>query len=526
MQNLQALLSAVGDVTLDVRPGAALPKTLWVIEFLSAEAQKRSDAVYLVDEAQLSALAEMGPLPAAVYFVACAGEAAPPLPPEIPEAAAVVFVREALLPLYARLSRCLDTQRVQSRVDDIIMMAENIHYGPEQLVVAMSQMLSVGIYILNPAYQRIAGLPAELSRHPVVQELASAGALSPARVRAIRSGAEEGVMLHEGVSGAWARYNILLLWQPGARIDPEYLCRRLAEYAAAYRDAGAPPEIPPFLIDQRLNRILEGKTVDEAEIRAFFGLGSTPTWFAVLVLGYEQGMRWSAEAYQRQARLLRTAFRSASVTVIRSQVCAVVQMPVRSAKENVYSRTLFSERAYSEGWDAERLSGALQQCGVYLCRSSVFQSLRFFPVEYSMLTDVLDIAIPLDGCRGRRIIAFRDYSAIVSIKYAVERFLQKNEPYAVRAVMVPELVTLLMHDFRNNTDLAEVLFRYYIYGDVNQTAQSLFVHRNTVYNKLKTIQKLLDVDLDDPTVRGSYLTSLQVYYYCEKCLGLDLHTIE
>ena len=97
LQNLQALLSAVGDVTLDVRPGAALPKTLWIIEFLSAEAQKRSDAVYLVDEAQLSALAEMGPLPAAVYFVACAGETAPPLPPEIPEAAAVEYATQGLV---------------------------------------------------------------------------------------------------------------------------------------------------------------------------------------------------------------------------------------------------------------------------------------------------------------------------------------------------------------------------------------------------------------------------------------------
>ena len=72
----------------------------------------------------------------------------------------------------------------------------------------------------------------------------------------------------------------------------------------------------------------------------------------------------------------------------------------------------------------------------------------------------------------------------------------------------------------------EVLYRYYIYGDVNRTAQSLFVHRNTVYNKLKAIQKLLNVDVDDAAVRGSYLTSLRLYYYCEKCLGLDLRTVD
>ncbi len=171
-----------------------------------------------------------------------------------------------------------------------------------------------------------------------------------------------------------------------------------------------------------------------------------------------------------------------------------------------------------------QLEQGLQQCGVYLCCSPIFQSFRFFPVQYSLISDALDIAIRLDGCRGQRIVEYRDYSAYVSIQYAMERFLQKFDPRAIRSLLHPEFVTLLLHDSKNHADLVDVLYHYYTYGgDVNRTAQSLFVHRNTVYNKLKTIQKILNADLDDPHVRSSYITSLRIFYYCERCLGLDLH---
>ena len=524
MQSLQTILDAVADLTIRVRTGAVIPGTLWVIEFLSAADTLRPDAVYLLTESELPELGARAPLPAAVFFVACEGETPPELPAVVSDAVTVVFVRGALLPLYARLNHCLDIQRIRSRIDDIFLLAENMDYSPEQLVLALSQLLDLGVYILNASYQRISGAPADFIGNPYADELTETGALSAESVRTLRGGSEETAVLYEAVSSRWSRFFVLLTWRPGARGDAQYLCGRLAGFVAEYRRRKAPPDVPPFLIDQRLNRILDGSTSDESEIRAFFGAGN-PVWFAVLVLGAEPGVRWSAEAYQRQAHLLRSAFQNISITVVRAQVCAVVQLPILHPQDTVFSRSFFGERAYRAGWDAQRLEQELQQCGVYLCCSSIFQTPRLFPAKFNMIADALDMAIRLENCRGRRIVDFHDYSPYLSIKLAVERFLQKYSPASLRAVMYPEMVTLLLYDLKNHTDLAEVLYRYYTYGDVNRTAQALFVHRNTVYNKLKTIQKLLNVDLDAPSVRSSYLTSLQLYYYCEKCLGLDLNSI-
>ncbi len=528
MQNLQAILAAVRDETLRVRPGAATHASLWIIDFLSGTVSPaRADAAYLLSEAELPSLAVCGALPPAAYFVACAGDTAPDIPPEIPDDATVVFVRSTLPALYSRLNRALDVLRIRGRIDDIVLIAENANYNPEQLVETLAQLLGLGVFILNSAYQRISGVANGFGDDPCVSELLQTGGLSAECVRAIRAGSTDTpCALFEAESGKWSRFNVLLLWHAGARLDPQYLCERLSDFVIAYRRRNLPPDIPPFLIDRRLNRILEGKTTDEAEIRSFFGVGGAPVWFAVLTLGSDPGVRWSAEAYQRQAQLLYSAFRNISVTVVDARVCAVVQLPIRLPQDAVFSRSFFAERGYNEGWDTQRMERELRQLGVYLCCSSIFQTLRFFPAEYSLISDALDIAIKLESCRGRRIVDFHDYSPYVAIKYAVERYLQTHGERSIRAVLYPEMVTLLLHDIHNGTDYVEVLYRYYIYGDVNRTAQSLFVHRNTVYNKLKAIQKLLNVDVDDAAVRGSYLTSLRLYYYCEKCLGLDLRTVD
>ncbi len=527
IKGLQTFLDAVSDLTVGVRPGSDSPGPIWCIEFFSAAALPlHSNTIYLLTEAELPELVRHAPLSSSVYFVASDSDDPPELPPEMPDAVTVIFVRGPLLPIHSRLNQALEVLRLRCRVDDIILMAENANYTPERLVSALSQILNVGIFILNSSYQRISGTATEFSGNPYAEELTRTGALSAANVLNISSGAEPTAMLYESASGKWSRFNVLLLWREGMRGDPQYLCRRLADFIIAYRSKNAPPDVPPFLIDRRLNRILEGKAADEAEIRSFFEAGNAPVWYSVLTLGAEPGVRWNAEAYKKQAHLLYAAFRSITVTVVRGQLAAVVRMPVLQPKDMVFSRSFFNERAYADGWDPARLEQELEQCGVYLCCSTIFQTYRLFPVEYQLISDTLDIAIKLDGCLGRRIVDFHIYSSYVLVKYAVERFIQKNEPRNIRSILNPDLITLVMHDFKNHTDLLEVLYRYYTYSDVNLTAQSLFVHRNTVYNKLKTIQKLLNVDLDDYAVRSSLYPSLQVYYYCEKCLGMDVYTPE
>ena len=87
------------------------------------------------------------------------------------------------------------------------------------------------------------------------------------------------------------------------------------------------------------------------------------------------------------------------------------------------------------------------------------------------------------------------------------------------------MLTLLRYDFANGSDLSRILYFYFLTGDVGKTAQALYMHRNTVYNKLKTIEKILGISVDDISIRSCYSTALQIYFYCEKCLGIDMRAL-
>ncbi len=527
VQELQEFLDVTAYRTVGVRYGRAADREpLQSIEFLSAAGALRSNVIYLLTEAELPELARRNPLPAAVFFILCDGETPPALPPDFPDDAAAVFVHGELLPLYTLLNDTLSRIRDRRRIDDILRMGENMQYTPEQMVHALSEMLNVGLYILNGAYQLICGNVTGVPDDSFPKEINRLGGLSPESVRRIRAGGLP-AMLYEDSNNGWSAFAVLLLWDETQHQESRYLCEHLADFILHSRSRSALSDIPPFLIDQRLNRVLLGRTTDEAEIKAVLGIGPDPAWFSVLVLRAEPDVRWSPDAYQMHVHLLRAALRDAQVSVVRGLICAVVRIPLQSPEDAVYSRSFFSSRAYADGWDAERLEQTLVRYGAYLCRSSLFRSLSWynFSTYFELVADALEVAIRLDGCRGRRIVDYWDYSSYIAVKYSVDRFLESHKPRNIKALLYPELVTLLHHDARHHGDLATVLYTYYTLGDVQRTAQALFVHRNTIYNKLKSIAGLLDADLDDRATRSSYLTSLRIYYYCQKCLGLDMPKI-
>lgn len=66
----------------------------------------------------------------------------------------------------------------------------------------------------------------------------------------------------------------------------------------------------------------------------------------------------------------------------------------------------------------------------------------------------------------------------------------------------PGLVQLWLYDFANKTELLTTLQMYLTTGrNATLTAKNLFIHRNTLYQRLDKITQLLDADLNDPNTR-------------------------
>lgn len=83
--------------------------------------------------------------------------------------------------------------------------------------------------------------------------------------------------------------------------------------------------------------------------------------------------------------------------------------------------------------------------------------------------------------------------------YALEVFLEKGLGDVPLETMLPEgLFRLLEHDRQSETSYAETLAVYLKHNqNVVQTARELFIHRSTLNTRLKRIQALLQMDLED-----------------------------
>ena len=80
----------------------------------------------------------------------------------------------------------------------------------------------------------------------------------------------------------------------------------------------------------------------------------------------------------------------------------------------------------------------------------------------------------------------------------------------------PGVVALTRHDNENNDNLRDVLYFYLMNGrSVSATADRLYLHRNTIMNKIKKIQSMLNLDLEDRHVRQRLIFSCQVLRYFE-----------
>ena len=61
-----------------------------------------------------------------------------------------------------------------------------------------------------------------------------------------------------------------------------------------------------------------------------------------------------------------------------------------------------------------------------------------------------------------------------------------------------KLAKLEEYDHANGTFLQETLLSYYMNGfNTVKTAEALYIHRNTLLNRLDRIEELLEIEIDD-----------------------------
>ncbi len=120
------------------------------------------------------------------------------------------------------------------------------------------------------------------------------------------------------------------------------------------------------------------------------------------------------------------------------------------------------------------------------------------------------------------VLCFLDqYQMMIVLDYCVQEYVQRNGHTDICYLAHPALVHIARYDARQGTDLRQVLYQYLVFGgNVQRTAAALYMHRNTVMNKLKKISEMVPLDLSDGLLCQRLLLSCQVLEYAEKVLKL------
>lgn len=116
---------------------------------------------------------------------------------------------------------------------------------------------------------------------------------------------------------------------------------------------------------------------------------------------------------------------------------------------------------------------------------------------------------------------YERYSMYSVIDLCTQRYIEKFGHSDILYLVHPIVVYLTRYDEDHNTNLRDFLYYYLLNGkDIKKTAADLFVHRNTVTNKLHKIRQIAPIDFDDGGMTQRLLFSCQLVRYYERVMKL------
>ena len=119
--------------------------------------------------------------------------------------------------------------------------------------------------------------------------------------------------------------------------------------------------------------------------------------------------------------------------------------------------------------------------------------------------------------RIKRIFTFSQYHQLYLIHLCAKEYDRVHNHSNFYYMAHPDIVRIFLHDQECGTDLLDTLYAYLInQSSLTKTAQFLFMHRNTVYNKLLKIEALIGYPLSKVRDHSIFILSYMVVkYYCD-----------
>ncbi len=139
--------------------------------------------------------------------------------------------------------------------------------------------------------------------------------------------------------------------------------------------------------------------------------------------------------------------------------------------------------------------------------SDIFTDPVQFPEYFEQASGVVKLAQKLN--RNTSVLMFRDYAFYILLDNI-------DNQHKLKAIAHPALTTLRNYDEEKKSSLFETLRAFISYGfSPTETADALFLHRNTFNYRKHKIEELCGISLEDNTTRFQLACSYRIFDYLD-----------
>lgn len=212
-------------------------------------------------------------------------------------------------------------------------------------------------------------------------------------------------------------------------------------------------------------------------------------------------------------RLLRISLPGKTVLPL-SFLARELSMATPFLKPFIYNSAIYALREYPDELTAQQgespeelatIETVLAKPNLTIATSGVFSSIT----DLSFAKEQCEAALRLETSNNRY-LRYEDYRAFHLLESA-------SEIIPLAHFLSSRYLRLLQYDQENDTDLCPLLKCHLsTMMRVSDTARKLFLHRNTVLNRLQKIEEVLDSDLTDEMVQNELRLSFLVADYLAK----------
>lgn len=107
------------------------------------------------------------------------------------------------------------------------------------------------------------------------------------------------------------------------------------------------------------------------------------------------------------------------------------------------------------------------------------------------------------------------------IDLCAQKYMELHHHNDLIYLIHPSIIKICRYDAQHKSNLRDVLYYYLLSGcNLNRTAQAIYMHRNTILNKLNKISEIAEIPLEDGYTRHRMIMSCLIMRYYEEYIHM------